>query len=203
MIYSGLDWSGTPGKAQGPLIVFAAVHIDQPAVATLDAELTAARLCLGLSEDYVFSHNDAAPRTLARVFDAIARAPLTAHAYMLNKAAWSAQQVGKPIGAKCLCDGVVTLMTRCPHQVVGGKILYIDLSGKYKTTLTHYRTEIRRALRAVRPRRPGFDDIRPCPDHRLQGGIIQAADVIAGEIRERDGLAGPYLTMLGSAVQLV
>jgi hypothetical protein len=203
MIYSGLDWSGSPGKEQGRWLVFAAAHIDRCDIPTLDAELAAARMRLGLPPNYVFSHNGASLRTLTEVFDMIARVPVTAHAHMLDKAAWTAQQAGKPTGADCLCAGVVTLATRCPNYVVAKQILYIDLPGNEEGAITRYRTEIRRALTAARPRRTGFSDVRPCPDHRLQGGLIQVADMIAGEVRARNGLNGPHLVRLGSATQLV
>jgi hypothetical protein len=203
MIYSGLDWSGSPGRGQGPLLVFAAAHIDRGDVPPLDAELAAAKTRLGLPPTFVFSHNGASPRTLAASFDAIARVPVTAHVHLLDKTAWGAQQVGKPKGADCLCDGIVTLAQRCPDSVVARQILYIDLPGNEEGALTRYRTEIRRALRAARPRRAGFSDVRPCPDHRLQGGLIQVADAIAGEVRIRNGLSGPNLLRLGSAVMLV
>jgi hypothetical protein len=203
MIYSGLDWSESPGRAQGPLLVFAAAHIDRCDVPTLDAELAAARTRLGLPPTFVFSHNGASARTLAELFAAIARAPVTAHVHLLDKTAWNAQQVGKPKGADCLCDGIVTLAQRCPGSIVARQVLYIDLPGNEEEALTRYRTEIRRALRAERPRRAGFSDVRPCPDHRLQGGLIQVADEIAGEVRARNGRSGPYLERLGSAVMLV
>src|SRR5436305_4118732 len=85
MIYSGLDWSGSPGKEQGRWLVFAAAHIDRCDIPTLDAELAAARMRLGLPPNYVFSHNGASLRTLTEVFDMIARVPVTAHAHMLDK----------------------------------------------------------------------------------------------------------------------
>jgi hypothetical protein len=36
-----------------------------------------------------------------------------------------------------------------------------------------------------------------------EGGIIQVADMIAGEIRDRHGVGGPFLSSLGKRICLV
>ncbi len=39
MIYSGLDWSGSPGPEHGPWLVLAIAHVDEVDLETLDTEL--------------------------------------------------------------------------------------------------------------------------------------------------------------------
>lgn len=202
MIYSGLDWSGSPGEAHGPLVAFAVVHIDQSEAASLDAELYAARQALRLPPGYVFSHNGSSARTREAFFAALQRTSLTSHVHIVRKAEWAAQQVEKPTGAKFLRDAIVSLILGCPDVLVARQVLYIDLPAR-EVAVAGYQPAIREALRAGRPKRTGFKDVRPCADHRLHGGIIQAADMIAGEARARGGLLGPYLPRLGSRVVLV
>ncbi|MGH2615914.1 MAG: hypothetical protein ACRDJC_11785 [Thermomicrobiales bacterium] len=203
MIYSGLDWSGSPGREHGPQLTFAIVHIKDSDVPGMDAELAATRRRLQLAPDYVFAHHRSGTKTQREFFTGIRHIPLTGHVYMLDKAEWAARQIGKPAGPDCLCDGIVTLVSRCPDDVVARNVLYIDLPPEEERSIERFRTEIRRALRAARPRRSGFKNVRPCPDHRLQGGIIQIADMIAGESREHGGLLGPHLPGLGSRLRLV
>lgn len=203
MIYSGLDWSGSPGPAHGSWLVFAVVHLDEKHLLALDAALALAKQNLRVPPAYVFRHNGASARTRSEFFASVERVSLTSHVYMLDKARWAAQQIGRPTGPDCIQDGVVTLIAGCPASVVAGMILYVDLPPEEGTMIARYRTEIRRALRDSRPRRTGFKNVRPCPDHRLQGGIIQVADMIAGEVRERGGLHGPHLARLGASVRLV
>ena len=202
MIYSGLDWSGSPGEAHGPLVAFAIVHIDQSEAAALDTALAVTRQALRLPSSYVFAHNGSSARTRDAFFAALQRTSLTSHVLIVRKADWAAQQVEKPTGAKFLRDAIVSLILRCPDAVVARQVLYIDLPAR-EIAVAGYQTAIRDALRAGRPRRTGFKDVRPCADHRLHGGIIQAADMIAGEARDHGGLAGSSLPRLGRRVVLV
>lgn len=115
---------------------------------------------------------------------------------------WAAQQIEHPTGAKFLRDAIVSLILGCPDAVVARQVLYIDLPAR-EIAVAGYQTAIRSALRTERPRRTGFKDVRSCADHRLHGGIIQTADMIAGEAREHGNLVGSYLPRLGRRVILV
>jgi hypothetical protein len=203
VIYSGLDWSGSPGQEHGPTVVFAIVHVDEDGIRALDDELAAARVRLNVVSEYPFRHSSLRARGRRECFAAIARMPFTSHVYILEKTAWATGRVGSATGPDCLCDGIVALVERCPDKVVAGQILYIDASSDEEKGLVRYKTAIRQCLRAARPRRMGFKDVRPCPDHRLRGGIIQVADMIAGEVKQYGGIGGSYLPTFGARVQLV
>jgi hypothetical protein len=141
--------------------------------------------------------------TREEFFSAVSRVAITGHAHMLDKARWSAAQQRKPTGPDCIRDGIISLILACPESVVADMVLYIDLPPEEANVVARLRTEIRQALRSARPRRAGFRNVRPCPDHRRHGGIIQVADMIAGEVREREGIAGPHLQRLVPRIRLV
>src|SRR5215204_3992412 len=101
MIYSGLDWSGSPGKTHGAWLVFAVVHIDEANLSILDAEFAAAKQHLRVAPTFVFKHDGAADPVKEQVFAALQRTPMEAHVHMLNKAAWRAAYGGKMKGNDC------------------------------------------------------------------------------------------------------
>ncbi len=203
VIYSGLDWSGSPGREQGPWLVFAVVHVGAADLTSLDSALADARRYLGRDPDYAFRHSRAKSflDVHRRFYEAIGHVPWHGHVHMLDKAAWSGQRVKGSRGTDCICDGLVALVIGCPIAVVAHQVLFIDLPPAEESTVQSYRMAMRKSLKGIR--RTGFKNVRPCPDHRQQGAIIQVADMIAGEVREHGGLAGPFLPGLRSRLSLV
>ena len=45
--------------------------------------------------------------------------------------------------------------------------------------------------------------IKPCPDHRLQGSIVQVADMLAGALSQAGDLSGSRAASLGTKITLV
>jgi hypothetical protein len=201
VINSGIDWSGSPGPEHGPWLVTAIVHIDEVDMPTLDDELAQVRKVLGVSDDFVFHHSGSAERTKREFFAALPRVPLYVRVHMLNKAGWSAQYVTGSTGTDCICDGIVQLIASCPRECIDRQMLYIDLNPDERELVRRYRTTIRQALR--RARQPAFKDMKPRPDNRKDGAIIQVADMMAGEVRRHSGLAGPYLPNIRRLVEIV
>ena len=118
MIYSGLDWSGSPGTEQGPWLVFAVVHIEDLDMPALAAVLATARARLGFDPGYVFKHTRAKRSNDIhdRFYEALRPMPFAAHVRMMNKAAWRSQHAGRARGADCICDGIVDLIVGCPDH---------------------------------------------------------------------------------------
>lgn len=201
VIYSGLDWSGSPGKEHGPWLVYAMVHVDEADLATMDDELNKVRADLRLDQDFTFHHSETTPATKKAFFSALRRVPLSAHVYMLSKARWSAVYVSGSSGTDCIIDGIIQLIVRCPAGVVAEQILYIDLPRQEGKLVQHYRTTIRQALRLSKV--PAFKRMKPRPDDREDAALIQIADMISGQVREHDGLAGPYLPALRAQITIV
>jgi hypothetical protein len=202
VIYSGLDWSGTPGPGQGPFLVFAVIHVDETDLSSLEAELAAAAERLGWPPKFVFKHVGADQTVHREFYRALGRVPFKAHVHMLDKAAWRAQYGGKGSrGDDCIGDGVTTLLLRCPAAVTGDQTLYLDLPHKERTTMKKYRELIRSAMRGAD--RETFRHIKARPDNRPDGGIIQVADMLSGEVAENQGLGGRYLPGVSSNIVLV
>jgi hypothetical protein len=202
VIYSGLDWSGAPGPGQGSFLVFAVVHVDETDLPVLETELTAAAMRLAWPRTYVFKHVSAVPNTHREFYQALAHIPFSAHIHMLDKARWWDQYGGKGArGDVCICDGITTLLLQCPPAVTSDQTLYIDLPHKERTTIQKYREVIRSGLRGADRRT--FRHIKARADNRRDGGIIQIADMLAGEVAELRGIGGPYLPGIKARVALV
>ena len=120
---------------------------------------------------------------------------------MLNKAVWSAQYVSGSSGTDCICDGIVTLLAGCPRGVIAGQKLYIDIPRGEVAVVERYRTTLRQAMR--RAKQPVFRDVKPRPPDARNGAVIQIADMIAGEVREHGGMAGPYLPSLRAQISVI
>jgi hypothetical protein len=122
--------------------------------------------------------------------------------HMLDKSAWHAQYGGKGSrGDDCLCDGICSLILGCPDWITADQTLYIDLPHKERTTITKYRQVIRSSL--IGADRENFRRIKARPDNRRDGGLIQIADMVSGEVAENQGIKGPYLSGLSSRIVLV
>lgn len=196
MIYSGLDWSGSPGKERGRTIVFAALHIARDDLPRLDSALGSARSVLRLPEGHAFRHNGASSRARREFFGAIQHLQFSGHIFILDKVHWASQQTGKPTGPKCIRDGIIRLVEGCPDGVVARHVLYVDIDPSQKAELVSLKTDIRNALKLARPRRTGYADVRGCPDTRNLGAMIQVAEMIAGEVMDYQALEGPCLTLI-------
>ena len=133
------------------------------------------------------------------MFAALQRVPLRANVHMLDKASWRSAQPKGSSGSDCICDGIVRLVMGCPEHVVARQVLLVDPSSRRQ--VDEIRLAIRASLRGIH--RTGFRDVRPRRDDEADGGIIQVADMIAGEVRRQGGLAGPHSSMLGPLVQMV
>jgi hypothetical protein len=202
VIYSGLDWSGSPGREQGPYLVLAVVHIDEANLPIMETELSGTAHRLRWPPHFVFKHSKAEQRVHTEFYRAVARIPFTAHVHLLDKAAWHNQYGGKGSrGDDCICDGMTTLLVRCPPETTSDTILYIDVPHREKTTMKNYRTIIRSTL--IGANRRTFRDIKLRPDSRRDGGLIQVADMLPGEAGEYQGLAGPFLPGLGAKLTIV
>jgi hypothetical protein len=199
VIYSGLDWSGSPGNTHGPWLVFAIVHIAEADLSILDAEFAVAKRYLRVAPTFVFKHDDAADPVKEQVFAALERTPMEAHVHILNKAAWRSAYPKRMKGNDCICGGIITLVMGCPEDVVAKQVLLVDPPSAKQ--VRELRTAISQSFRGAR--RTGFRDVRPRRDDGPDGSIIQAADMIAGEVRRHGDLVGPYLPALAAKINLV
>lgn len=206
VIYTGLDWSGSPGdpkKVPGanPWLALVAVHVEESALPDLRTALAQARIELRLPEDYPFKHLASSPRTRTAFFAAMRRLPLAVHAHLIDTRDWDALYLKESRGPDRIADGVIDLILACPDSVVAGQTLLVDLPRRELRVVRDLRTAIRMALRGARRR--SFATVQPCPDHRESGAIVQVADMVAGELREHGGVAGPYLDIVRARIDLI
>jgi hypothetical protein len=201
VIVTGLDWSGIAGEGQGRWLVFAAVHLLETDLALLESRLAAARVDLRRPAGSVFKHSGSKDFVEERFFDAVGGVPFRAHVHLLDKTEWRLQHGPRANVADRVCDGIVHLTMSLPRDVVDDQILLIDVPRREGALWKSYRTAIRMAMRGAR--RPSFRDVRPRPDDRLGGEILQVADMIAGEVRQHEGIGGLYLPVLRSRIELV
>jgi hypothetical protein len=199
VIYSGLDWSEDVG---GPHGYMAMVHVDGCDLATLEIELMAARKRLGKKLDYAFKHTDEKAIAHHHFYRAIAKVPtFTVNVYAYSRWGWTPRHSSPACGDPCICDAFISLALGCPRHLIENQILYIDYPRRERDIVVAFATALRNSMKGTLQR--SFRHIRPRPDDRLEGGIIQAADMIPGEIREYPDLGGPYLPDLGSRIRIV
>lgn len=195
MIYSGIDWSGSPDHQSS--VFYAMVSLDGDRVPALEGALRAAKARLRVPESHVFRHvgcSDAAHRAF---YDEISEIPFEARLLVVPPIPH-----GVPIrGHEETRVAVVRLILDCPDAVVVGQRLYIDLERRDSKQVRELRTRVRRELREVG--RQTFENIQPCPDHRREGGLVQLADMLAGEFREYGQVDGSYLPRISGKLTLL
>lgn len=206
-ILSGLDWSGSPGDPRrtpgcNPRFVIVAAHVRVADVANLDGALAALRGTLRLPPNYFFKHQGAADRTRREFFSTVQGVPFTAHARVVDKMAdLDIGYFARTTGPEQITEAIVGLVCGCPDRLVADQTLLIDLPRSELPFIRELRTALRRALRGNARR--SFQKVTPCPDHRVDGSIVQLADMIAGEIHERGRITGPYLDLVMQMIEVV
>jgi hypothetical protein len=173
--------------------------MDGSELATLDRELLAAKRNLRVDAGFVFKHNDAADLVREEFFAALLRTPLEAHIHILDKAIFQSESSGKIIGNDVLFSGIIRLVVACPEHVVARQVLLVDPPSR--RFVKDLRTAISKSFRGAH--RTGFRDVRSRRDDDADGGVIQAADMIAGEVRRFGDLGGPFLPTLARKIRLV
>ena len=177
------------------------VHIETDDLGVLKSRLADAKRALGRSDAFVFKHLEADDRTHDVFYRELRLVPsVSVDVLRLNRHVWEPRSPRPTRGDHVICSGIVELLSTCPDEITRDQMLLIDLPRSEKGIVDAFRTIIRKELRLAR--RAGLRDVRPRPDHRPDGAIIQAADMIAGEVRQFNGLGGPYLPRLGARVRL-
>lgn len=195
VIYSGLDWSGSSDHESS--VYYALVHIDGEEIARLNAALLAAKKRLRVPETSVFRHVSCSHAAHKAFYDELANVPFTARLLVVPPVPRN-----QPIrGHEEIRAAVTQLVLDCPNTYVARQKLYIDLERRDMKQLRELRTRVRKELTTTG--RKTFENIQPCPDHRIEGGIVQVADMLAGEFREHGGIYGPFLPLFQSRLRVI
>ena len=135
-----------------------------------------------LPETYAFKYSGSRPLIRDAFLSTLGNAPITITALVINKSAWDKEQIKATPGTLRIARAVAGLLVVAPQEIIANQRIMIDLPSNEEKIIRLVREEIRNRLRGE-----GRDPIRalkPVPDHRLQGGLIQIADMAAGLIHD-------------------
>jgi hypothetical protein len=93
------------------------------------------------------------------------------------------------------------LLMSLPEPAVSRQKLVVDYPTDESTKVQAIRRDLAVALRAQRRER--FRSVKPCPDHRSDGAIVQLADMIAGAMHDGPRAAKGYLSLLESRIKVI
>jgi len=204
VIYSGIDWSGDAGDPRksglSPLLVTAIAHIDGNQLPLLHEVLDRVRADRGLSAGFAFRYSASSDRVRAAFFSEFRNVPMSARAMIVDKRRWGPERY-RSRGYERIDECIVSLVCACPPEMIAGQVLLIDQPRKETAAVTRTATAVKRGLRGigVHP----YPQIKPVPDHRAQGSIVQVADMIAGALHDAGAVEGPYLASLRGRIVLV
>lgn len=196
MYYSGLDRSGHPGnpRADGMsdylVIGLAQVHgNDLPHLAQVLADI---RHGSGLAPRFTFKYSHFSDKVKAAFFSQIPVVTLTTRLAQIDKRDWyEPRRSGRP--NEWLDEAIAQLVCCSPRETIVDQVLLIDRSKKEMAAVRRTAAVIKQALKGagMQP----YPQIKPCPDTRSQGEIVQVVDMFAGAYRAQ-GPRGCYLRRL-------
>jgi hypothetical protein len=203
VIYSGLDWSGSPGhEPHDPFLALAIVSIVDANLPNLHRGLEESRRVLGLPPSYVFRNVGASAAVHRQLYEVLDDVALDVRTMLIDKRLWTTQFRKSSRGLDRIGDGIVALVMACPDVLVAEQRLLIDLEHRDRRVARDWSTVLRKSLRGTG--RKSFGRVQACPDSRREyGDLIQVADMIAGEVHEQGGSGGRFLPTLGAKFQLV
>ena len=201
MIYSGIDWSGDVGdpakSSLSPLFVTVIAHIDGQDLPLLAQTLDGVRAARGLPPRFAFRYSSSSERVRAAFFAAICHVPITARASIIDKRTWGPatfRSRGWDRINQCIAD----VVCGCPPELIAGQVVLIDQPKHETAAVRGTAATLKRALQGVGI--APFPQIKPCPDHRAQGLVIQVADMVAGALHDAGGVTGAYLAPLAGRI---
>jgi len=153
-----------------------------------------------LPEGYVMKYSGMRPSIRASFFDILVDVPFNAFVSVVDKSRWDASTIAHTSGWDRVSNAITDLVLRCPPELPPVGILLIDLPASEMRLVTDVRIRVRKALRAHDRR--SFRKVKPCPDHRLEGVVVQFADMLAGAISDEPEGDGPYLAGIRRFVQI-
>jgi hypothetical protein len=153
----------------------------------------------GLPSSFAFRFSNCATAVREEFFRATADLPLQSWVLVIDKRQWTAEDL-RLRGPERLNRHVADLVSRCPQESISKQIVLIDLPKKENAVVLAQRAAILARLRTLEYSHA--PQINACPDHRIQGAIVQAADMVAGAVQRESGLLGPLLGPMYRRVHL-
>lgn len=187
---SGVDWSGDPGdpkKAvrENQLLVMCACHVQKGELEQASARLAHLKAKLDLASDHVFKHVRSKPATRQAFYRAVGETSLAFSVLVIDKSKWSTEYLAATTGRVRMLDALCDLLVECPEEFIAGQVLVVDAH----RSETRFNNDLAVTMRATLRTRGvvSFKKISAVPDHRHDALLIQAADMMAGEVRKLNG----------------
>lgn len=196
VIYSGIDWSGSPGDpfrdGQSPYLVIGMAQADGDALTALTATLGAIRRSQRLDEAFAIRYSHCSDKVRRAFFSRIATSGTFVFLSTVDKRAWHRpRRKGRP--SEWLDEAIADLVCRVPEQTVAGQVLIIDRPKWETKAVLRTASTIKQALRGAGTH--PFPKIKACPDDHPQGEIVQVADMFAGALAAASA-GEPYLHLV-------
>ncbi|MGC4107301.1 MAG: hypothetical protein QM753_13340 [Thermomicrobiales bacterium] len=187
---SGLDWSGEAGAplrspTANPWLVVAICHCQKDDLDLIGAHLASLREKFHLPANHTFKHARSRPETRREYLRVAANLPMTFTIHAVDKRDWSPRYLDTTSGLDRISDLVSAVLSHCPAKLIERQVLLIDgdsgesgvvraLKGAARTTCRERELQL-------------FQKVSIVPDHRLDAQLVQAADMMAGQIRHLGG----------------
>lgn len=202
MIRTGVDWSGDPGDPRhnpsdtGWMIVVGCCLAEEDTESFLSL-LEELKRELGLRDDHIFKYMKSTDATRQKYLSMLQASQLQATAICIDKHTWDEEYLRKTGGPQRTIDALIKLAIAAPDSTVADQVLMIDAKRADRRFLSDLRRGMRQALRMHG--RDSFKKVVPRPDDRSDAFLIQAADMISGDLRRHGIDAAPVLRYLGTA----
>jgi len=203
---SGIDWSGdagdpdrTPGRSALLIVVSAQLATDR--VPDLAGAMEDVRRTRRLPDGFTFRYSSCRPSIREAWFARVPSIPVEVTALVIDKRNWNRDYMRRTTGDDRVLHGVVKVVLAMPARHVAGQRLLIDYPSRERRKVDAIARAIASACRAGGQQ--SFSAVRPCPDDRRDGDIVQVADMIAGALRDRDRSGTALLASFGNRVKVV
>jgi hypothetical protein len=203
---SGLDWSGDAGdpryESQSPYLVIAAAHLAHDDLADLTTQLSDLRQRRGLPPNFVFKYSGAPRKLVEQFFLVIGSTGVTATIVYADKREWSpSSRRGRPRDRLNVL--IARLICEADPRFIDGQVILVDRDRSEKGANRETERVVHQLLRVRIPPVSRMPVLRPCPDHRSDGLLVQVADMFAGAIRADPTLRSPVLTPVRNNIVLI
>lgn len=161
-------------------LVIGLAQIDGAELPRLAGVLAAIRHGCGLDPRFPFRYSACSDKVRAAFFSEISVVAVTTRLVLIDKRDWfEPRRPGRP--SDWLNEAVAGLVCQCPMETIVGQVVLIDLPKNEMRAVRKMEAVIKRALKGagIQP----YPQIKPCPDTRSQGEIVQVADMFAGAFR--------------------
>jgi hypothetical protein len=187
---TGVDWSGDAGDPalairDNQWLVFVACHVEKDGLEDFVESLERIKVTLGLPQSHTFKHVRSREAMRGHFFRALRDTSVRFDVLAIDKLKWTPGYLGRTSGRERVLDAVCDLFAVCPDEVIAHQILVIDAH----RSETRFVREVGARLRIIQRLRESasFKKISAVPDHRHDAVLIQAADMMAGEVRRLGG----------------